>query len=296
MPLEVFEWFGNPLSDQTAAVEGLRTRAHCPYIDAPCTKSFNDGSPSGACSVLTNNAGVVPICPKRLYSESYLTLSDVARLAFGRDAMLVHPRSLSDVGPKQNLIVALGQGSGREVRLPGRRGKGQFSVDWVLCRLDADRQLQDFVAVEVQTIDTTGTYRPEVVQYRTGLRQNLKSKAGLNWENVNKRILPQLIFKGHVLRRETLCTKGLFFICPSAVYHRIQERLGDSLMSYTNLQPGSITFMWYDIDVKNGGRLRQAGHFTSTIDQVAIAFTSPRDLPDAGVYQKQIEAVIASLT
>ncbi len=40
------------------------------------------------------------------------------------------------------------------------------------------------------------------------------SKAGVNWENVSKRILPQLIYKGYVLRRERLCSKGLFFVCP----------------------------------------------------------------------------------
>ena len=43
------------------------------------------------------------------------------------------------------------------------------------------------------------------------------SNAGMNWENVNKRILPQLIYKGHVLRREELCRKGLFFVCPKHV-------------------------------------------------------------------------------
>lgn len=295
MPLEVYEWFGHPLSDQSAEAESLRKREHCPFLNSRCTKSFNDRSISGACSMLSNQDGVVCTCPKRLYAEDFLTLSDVARLAFGQNSELVHPLALSKDGPSPNQIVPLGQGSGREVRLPGRKGKGQFSVDWVLCRLNAQRRLLDFVAVEVQTIDTTGTYRPEVEQYRRGVRQPLRSVAGLNWENVNKRILPQLIFKGHVLRREALCTKGLFFVCPSTVYHHIQSRLGDSLMPYPNLQPGCITFLWYDIDVANGGRLRQAGHFTTTIDQVAIAFTSPRDLPDAGVYQKQIESVIASL-
>ncbi len=295
MSLEVFEWFGNPLSVRSSEAESLRKRKHCPFLDLPCTKSFNDGTISGACSMKSNQDGVVCTCPKRLYAEDYLTLADVARLAFGQDAQLLHPLALGNADPKQNQIVPLGQGSGREVRLPGRRGKGQFSVDWVLCRLDSKRHLLDFVAVEVQTIDTTGTYRPAVEQYRKGVRQPLRSTAGLNWENVNKRILPQLIFKGHVLRREALCTKGLFFVCPSTVYHHIQSRLGESLMPYPNLQPGCITFLWYDIDVANQGRLKQAGHFTTTIDQVALAFTSPRDLPDAGVYQKQIESVIASL-
>ena len=51
----------------------------------------------------------------------------------------------------------------------------------------------------------------------------------MNWENVNKRILPQIIYKGHVLRLEERCTKGLYFVCPKQVYSRIRERLGGNL-------------------------------------------------------------------
>ena len=76
-------------------------------------------------------------------------------------------------------------------------------------------KLLGFVAIEVQSIDTTGNYQAEREAYlgdRIVCRED--STAGLNWENVNKRILPQIIYKGHVLRREPLCQKGLFFICP----------------------------------------------------------------------------------
>ena len=72
------------------------------------------------------------------------------------------------------------------------------------------------------------------------------STAGLNWENVNKRILPQIIYKGHVLRREPLCQKGLFFICPTPVYNKIAERLGGNLTEI-HQQAGSVTIMRYDI-------------------------------------------------
>ena len=73
-----------------------------------------------------------------------------------------------------------------------------------------------------------------------------RSTASFNWENVSKRILPQLIYKGQVLRREPLCSKGLFFVCPTPVYKKIEERLGGNLQPI-HQQPGSLTMMWYDV-------------------------------------------------
>lgn len=177
--------------------------------------------------------------------------------------------------------------------MPNRGARGGYYVDWILAHLGSDGSLVDFVAVEVQSIDTTGNYRHE---RETHLREETfagKSSAGFNWENVNKRILPQLIYKGHVLRQEPLCQKGLFFVCPAPVYHKIGERLGAGLRPYP-IQPGSLTMLWYDIGpVVNAGEQRKlvaAGQFTTTIDQVALAFTAPSNLPPAKVYEMAIRA------
>ncbi len=94
-------------------------------------------------------------------------------------------------------MVALGKYFGKELRLPGRGARGGYFVDWALPRIDSSGALGS--RVEVQSIDTTGTFRPEVELLRAGHRSVPPSKAGLNWENVNKRILPQLIYQGHVL-------------------------------------------------------------------------------------------------
>jgi len=59
-------------------------------------------------------------------------------------------------------------------------------------------------------------------------------------------------------------------------------------------QAGSVTMMWYDIDstVPEGSirSLRLDGQFTTTIDQVALAFTAPTNLPEKGVYEEAIRA------
>jgi hypothetical protein len=116
------------------------------------------------------------------------------------------------------------------------------------------------------------------------------SNAGFNWENVNKRILPQVIYKGHALRRERLCKRGFFFACPQAVLDRIMDRLGGAtgLHQYP-LGAGTVTFLAFELSGPRGaGQIRPMKKptiFTTTIDQVALAFTAPRNLPDAGVYE-----------
>ncbi len=151
----------------------------------------------------------------------------------------------------------------------------------------------DFVAVEVQSIDTTGNYRGERDAYLKEESFPGTSTAGFNWENVNKRILPQIIYKGHVLRQEPLCQKGLFFVCPAAVYKKISERLGGGLRPYP-IQPGAVTMMWYDVgppvDAGKQRDLLLGGQLTTTIDQVALAFTAPSNLPPPQVYENAIRA------
>jgi len=193
-------------------------------------------------------------------------------------------------------VLVFGKRWGRELRIPQRKGKGGYFVDWILVLLDVHGQPQEFVAVEIQSIDTTGSYRAARDAYLAGSTNVAPSKAGLNWENVSKRIFPQLIYKGHVLRREPMCKKGLFFISPTPVYERIRQRLARNL-DPLHMQPGSLTFMWYDLEesVAPGSLrpLQQQGAFTTTVDQLALAFTAPQDLPPSGVYEA---AILGDLT
>jgi hypothetical protein len=201
------------------------------------------------------------------------------------------------IGPgteARNQVFALGSAFGGEVRLPPIGGRGGFFVDWILALADGYGELKEFAAVEVQSIDTTGNYREERDAYLEGREFKGYSRAGINWENVNKRILPQLIYKGHVLRRETLCRAGLFFVCPTPVYDKISVRVGGALMKYPAPAPGTLTFRWYDIgpEVPSGQmrKLAAGGQLTTTVEQLAYAFLSPGNLPPEGSYAKAIRA------
>ncbi len=238
-------------------------------------------------------------CPMRLYAGNYQVLRDVAAQAFGGDIELVIGSDVSDYrskNPGKPCIAVFGKRWGKELRLPSRaKGaggrRGAYFVDWILAHVDATSKLVGFVAIEVQSIDTTGNYQAERLAYLEQGSFSGRSTAGLNWENVNKRILPQVIYKGHVLRREPLCQKGLFFICPTPVYNKIAERLGGNL-GEIHQQAGAVTIMWYDVgEEQPPGQIRAlelGGQTTTTIDQVALAFTAPSNLPPPKVYEQAI--------
>ena len=298
MGSRIIEFFGYAPDDISDAAKDARNNLHCPFIHTSCQKTLNDGLISGACTLKPATSGPVICCPIRLYANDYSVLLDIAKMAFGPDIEIFSGDGAKHaaIAPGKSKVIVFGKRWGKELRLPSRAGGGgSYYVDWVLALLNSNDELEEFIAVEVQSIDTTGNYRAERLAYLAGKEFLGKTTAGLNWENVSKRILPQLIYKGHVLRGERLCKKGLFFICPLPVCTKIRERLGDKLNEY-EMQPGSLTLVWYDI-----GPLSQEGHirtlemlgtFTTTVDQIALAFTAPNNLPTRGVYEQAIRSVL----
>ena len=303
MALKVTEFFG--FSPLDPAAQSYVSELICPFVDGKCIKPEH-----GACSAepLTL-AEPVMCCPNRMYGDDFLVLKDLAAEAFGSGCTLIKPSEAQDriagLGPALTgyEIAVFGKYWGKELPLPRPKGKkasraSTYYVDWVLARLNAAGELEEIIAVEVQTIDTTGSYRDQSESFFRGERYTggtdrspEYSNAGMNWENVNKRILPQLIYKGHVLRREELCRKGLFFVCPKQVYDRIRDRLGGNLHDYRPGQ-GTITFRSYELgaagELGSHRPMTLHGQFTTTVDQVALAFTSPMNLPGADVYAAAI--------
>lgn len=303
MASNITELFGYGPNDQSPAAKQARKTLECPFLQQTCTKTLSDKTISGMCTLKPMTSGPVICCPIRLYANDYEVLKDVAAQAFGAGLGLVAASGVAGYrakNPGKAAVAVFGKRWGKELRLPSRSKKkggkvGAYFVDWILAHVDAAGKLLGFVAVEVQSIDTTGNYRAEREAYLNGRPFAGNSTAGPNWENVNKRILPQIIYKGHVLRREPLCQKGLFFICPTPVYDKIAERLGGNLQEI-HQQPGSVTLMRYDLGpAVPDGQIRalvSGGQSTTTIDQIALAFTAPTNLPPAKVYE---QAIIAEL-
>ncbi len=304
MALRIVEFFGYAPLD--SAGFPFASDKKCPFTKFPCTKPSH-----GSCSLEQLDGHAVICCPNRLYADKYQILTDVAQVAFGGMPILQRAAELRTKVKQGTLtgdeVAVFGRNWNQELAIPrpesSGKGTSNYYVDWILANVDKNGKLKAFTAVEVQTIDTTGNYSEQSEAYfaqkpfadKKG-REPGFSNSGFNWENVSKRILPQLIYKGHVLRGEEKCSKGLFFVCPSAVLKRIKDRLGNKLKSYP-IGNGTITFRSYDLDRQVApGRKRKLAFtesFTTTVDQVAVAFTSPTNLPNNGVYESAIEAALS---
>lgn len=303
MALRITEFFGRePLNPLSAADAAAR---NCPFILQRCIKPNH-----GACSLAQLSGPAVIACPNRLYAENHKILAEIADRIFGFSSVLVKPADVKIMHAAGVLtgkeVAVFGRYWGQELPLQRPQGKGKagnYFVDWILARIDVDGTLAEFTAVEVQTIDTTGNYGEQAASYfaeraftdRQGRTPGF-SDAGFNWENVNKRILPQLIYKGHVLRREVRCTKGLFFVCPIEVLDKVKARLGNAMQQYV-IANSTITFRGYKLGSgvnADGIRpLEFVEEFTTAVDEVARALTFPNNLPGMNVYERAINQALS---
>ena len=300
----IYEFFGYRSDDQSVAAKRAVAAETCPFLQGgeKCEKKFRDGVISGVCAVKPATSGPVICCPIRLYAEDYKILRDVSDKAFTPGLEIVNGRNAVTHAKRgqQSCVAVFGQRWGGELYVPKKEGQGSYFVDWILALLNKDGELEEFVAIEVQTIDTTGTYRNGFEELKkTG--EVIGTTAGLNWENVNKRILPQLVYKGQLLQREEMCKKGLFFVCPEPVYQKIMARLGgeEKLVKYT-LQPASITFFVYDYDRHDPQtpgtdiKLSRVVDHTTTVYKLQEAFNNVT-LPEENVYKRAILRALAPI-
>jgi len=295
----ISEIFGYRADDRSeTALENI-ARQVCPFISSYCTKALGNRTNrtlSGVCAVKQVSPGSPDVicCPNRIYADGYNILRIISQKAFSVDYNLYAGKlAVEKAKEEKGAIAVFGHGWGGELPLPKRQGRGSYYVDWILACLNEDGELTEFTAVEIQTIDTTGSYqnaRKALVEHH-----NIeKDTVGLNWENVSKRIIPQIIYKGQVLQREELCKSGLYFVCPKPVYDRVLERLGGKgKLPQFPTQPAAIHFIAYDYlsDVQNtDGEIRPLGvveEYCTTVYKVQEAFSAV-DLPNQNVYRDAI--------
>ena len=246
----ISEFFGYRAEDSSSNALKAAADKKCPFLGAACTKVLGrTRAISGVCAIRQKRAGSPSVicCPNRIYADNYKMLHTISKLAFQQELSLYSGRiAVAKAKTEGGAVAVFGHGWGGELRLPQRSGVGSYFVDWVLARLDGNGQLVDFTAIEVQTIDTTGSYGRAQKALKKD-RTIIADTVGLNWENVSKRIIPQLIYKGQVLQREELCKTGLYFVCPKPIYDRVLLRLGgkEKIPAFPT-QPAAIHFVAYD--------------------------------------------------
>lgn len=152
-------------------------KQHCRYSNKRCFKVRKSQAniSIGTCTVQygQENKDII-ICPHRLTERKQIF------------ADCLHLLTSHQPGNELHLVP--------EVSIPGG------SVDYFLVSTDSDRKVKDFVGIELQTMDTTGTLWPEreLALQDLGLKKNIlapKMPFGMNWKMTAKTILVQLHHK-----------------------------------------------------------------------------------------------------
>lgn len=299
MALLITETFGYATSDTSDTALAQRKSEICPFIGQTCWKRFrNGGLVNGTCVVKAPMSEEVIVCPDRLYAEKFRILRDVTLEVFGPSMKLIGPADVNSTQGEKNRVVTFGKRWGKELRVPkSAESASGYAADWIFARISESAEVEEFVPVEVQTMDTTGSYQRE--WYRiNGLELPSgcePTSPSINWENVNKRIIPQLLTKGNVFGRESMCRKGLFFVCPAPVYKKLIERLGAKLSPWP-MQTGALTFRWYDLAPTSPlgeiRPLRLQGQFTTAVENFKEAFNSTLNLPSMGLMSTTVQQAV----
>lgn len=176
---EVIELFGKPTAHRTGIDwKTIVQKQWCPYLNRKCIK-VRKSQPEisiGTCSVLYGRKKQpIIICPYRLLQHGQVFTD------------CLHLLSLHEPGNELHIVT--------EVTIPGG------SVDYFVVSV-RDSKIKDFVGVELQTLDTTGTVWPAREKYLRQVGVNVVREGsveyktyGMNWKMTAKTILIQLHHK-----------------------------------------------------------------------------------------------------
>lgn len=171
---KILELFGIA-SDTNANWQEVMQTQNCPYLQRTCTKN-RKSQPEiaiGTCSVNYSDftEGII-ICPHRMLERQQVFLD------------CLHLLTRHEPGNELHIVP--------EISIPGG------SVDYVLVSA-RDRTVMDFVGIELQTLDTTGSLWSErqdfLREHGISLPLEAPKTFGMNWKMTAKTILVQLHHK-----------------------------------------------------------------------------------------------------
>ena len=120
----------------------------------------------------------------------------------------------------------------------------------------------------------------------------------MNWANVWKRLIPQLIMKAAIASTSKLCTKGTYFVVPDRVYAQFEKIVGDVSESPA-AGPGVLTVMTYDIGPTVPlGEVRPLAHRRTKrmlATEFATSFASGKQMPLGTQLDDSVARVLEAL-
>lgn len=219
--MELFGTNGHGFSKEKLKL--IIRKQHCPFLEKKCVK-VRKSKPEisiGTCSVFFGSKqSPIIICPFRFLERHQIFIDSL------------HLMTLHEPGNELHIVS--------EVSVPGG------SVDYCLVSVKGGK-VKDFIGIELQTLDTTGTVWPERQRWlqEKGLEAKDTSNPktfGMNWKMTAKTILIQI---HHKIKTFENLNKHLVLVMQNCLLAYLQKefqfshvkksRLGDSLHihSYT---------------------------------------------------------------
>jgi len=254
------EVFGHPIGDRSEQARRDRANHWCPFLDQRCTKqSRNLDYPFGVCSVRSGRS-VVATCPTR-FREGETVFAEIADHYFGTRHDVVHFSEVSVRAAARN---------GRPVR---------YTFDYVLVKhRPLGPEIEDFVVVEFQTVDTTGTGGLVTALQDLMGGEDIRTRTysfGLNMANVWKRCFTQILRKGTILEQwgHNIC-----WVVQEPAYRYLVDSYGLQSLGFNRSH--KTAFMVYDLDPTDDGyHLARSRIASSTVAGLFRAFQQGTPIP-----------------
>lgn len=248
----------------------------CPFIEKKCykTRKSQPEIAIGTCTV-RYGAGPVMICPLRLLERRQIFV-DCLHLLTGHE-------------PGNELHIV------SEISVPGG------SIDYILASVRGGK-VRDFVAIELQTLDTTGTVWPERQRF-LGAKGVAVAPAdvsspksfGMNWKMTAKTILVQL---HHKVKTLEMVNKHLVLVVQDRLLEYMsREFTFDHLVDARTSDP--MHFHAYSMETGDGGghSLSLAKRLSTDCEGVAKALGLQSEAKvDLEVIVNAIEQRLTTLT
>ena len=243
----ISEFFGLNCEDKSLDFRCAMKSQICPYTQKVCIK-MRKSDPEikiGTCSVRYQNQDII-ICPFRLLEHNQIFID------------CLHLLTMHEPGNELYLVP--------EVQIPGGH------VDYFLVSAKSGK-VRDFIGIELQTMDTTGTVWPERQKFldEQGIAVNpedvhSRKTFGMNWKMTLKTILVQMHHKSETFEH---LNKHLVLIIQKPLYEHMRSNFNfDNIEGVRLGDPVHIHS--YDFG-QNGSRLYLSLHTRVSTDSAGIA-------------------------
>lgn len=261
------EVFGYPVKTVLELPKKGPKRYWCPFAENKCNKQSRlIKYPMGVCSVQYGN-NTIALCPRR-FLQNNTVFKDIADHYFKT---------------RNDLVVF------SEIGLP-RTG----TFDYVMVKHKPfSSDIEDFVVIEFQTGQTTGT--GQLVQ---GLKDCLKGEDvkdksygfGLNLADIWKRSFTQILNKGIVMEN---WGHKIFWVVQEPVYQDFLNRYNLNGMTYDDKH--STIFTIYDLKKQPGKyKLFDTRIESSTIDDLFKAFRNNPNIPSKEKFVNKLKTKLTA--